>query len=1813
MPVTRSQKGKMEPLRPPTTTSEETGTTHRTPTSRGTTSGTEDSTNTSMQTGTREQALPGSTMTLVPMEPRDSEPTQTTRSPSRSKRAGTSKSVKTRRKLQLEKEIAELKLEQIKAETAKREAEAKLLEEESDSDLEEPEDRADRVRSWMAGTQDNASCMEVPFNRNEDLPVNNLASAIAAAFEKATSKHKPLPPKYMFELPTFNGDSAEWLAFLTVYTETSTMFSAVQNMARLRKSIVGQAREAVKNILYSDSQPNDVMEALRRRFGRADLLVTAELDKLRALPRVSENVQELSAFSCKVNNSVTSIKGLKKNKYLHSPEIVKQITEKLPAFIQFRWCDYIAQYDEDEPDLEILANFLNKEADRSVVLLSNEKKKVIQPKRQSAHVAVEQPMRRGIQCIQCKGDHYFSECKELKNASIDERWEMVKKLKVCFNCLRGRHRKDDCRSRPCRQCKRLHHALLHKEYKKENSTYEKKKEEAGVTGTVNTLKTPQALLKIMPVQLYGPTKSVKVLALLDEGSTVTLLDEATAKEIGATGPKEILALETVGGNTIRNTDSERINLKIKGVHQRKKMNINNVRTIKEIQLSPQTVDRARLEACPHLKPLIDKICYEDTPPKMLIGQDNWELIVSRHTRKRKKDEPVASFTKLGWVLHGCDGGITKQVQFMRCAHLKSQDDNLDAIIKEHFAIEALGVTERKPSSDIEERATKKLEEVVRKVAVDKYEAGLIWKAEDETLPDNRSTAESRMRNLEKKLDKDPELKADYEKQIQHLLDSDYAEEAPKYSTSTRLWYLPHFAVTHPTKKKRRIVFDAAARSNGKCLNDALLSGPDLLQSLWGVLIRFRQGPIAVVADIKEMFLQILMREDDRDSLRFLWRGGDRTGPMKEYRLKTVIFGAASSPSTAIFVKNKNAKDNGQGHQEAIKAIEKNHYMDDYLQSFWEEEHAVEVATTVDEIHKKASFHLRGWASNRPNVLKRINGDNSLEKELELGQQEEKTLGMKWKVQEDCFSFRVAMRNVPREILRGEKTPTKRQVVSAIMSTFDPLGLIAPVLIQGKKLMQNIWRSGVGWDTEILASEEDEWRKYLQHMKTIEELTIPRCISPHHTEGELHVFTDASETSYAASAYWKTIEEDAKTSLIAAKNRVTPLKPISVPRLELQAALLGCRLARAIEKEMDLTVVKKTFWTDSTTVLSWIKSDPRTFKTFVAHRLAEIEELSKPQDWRWVPTNQNPADDATRDVPENFNERHRWFEGPEFLKQSEEHWPKPKEIKREPHEEDKKIEKVATTRQKEFSTPDPKRFSSWNRLLRSTARVVQFIEILRNNKQEKEKVNATKKDEPWRKNRKRKKTPIVLKKISKEQQKLFIPLETHQLAKAEALLMRRSQDESFKAEIDTLRKGQHLTKSQKLHNLDIVEIDGILRLKGRINAVEGTQQEKNPIVLDKRDWITRLLIQHYHNVFHHGNHATVINELRQRYWIVGIRAAVRSIAHLCQWCKVRKSMPTTIPMGDLPPERLSHNSHPFTCTAVDYFGPMTITIGRRHEKRWGALFTCLTTRAVHVELATSLSTDSMIMALRRFAARRGMPKVIYSDNGTNFVGANRELKEAVEALKKEEVEAAADNIGVRWKFIPPGAPNMGGAWERLVRSVKTSLTAVLKEKNPSEETLHTLLLEVEHIINSRPLTELEDCTNPESLTPNHFLIGRSCGAPRLGAFSDSDLVGKPSWKTSQRLADHFWSRWLKEYLPGLLPRRNVGQPTRDIRCGDIVAVLDPALPRGTWPRGRVVRTLPGPDDRTRVVDVATGGGILRRPASKLVVIVPVNSENKAEQK
>jgi len=1621
------------------------------------------------------------------------------------------------------------------------------------------------------------------------------------------------------ELPSFSGIAEEWPNFISQFrrsTETCG-FSNEENMYRLQKCLRDKAKVAVQAMLTVPENLDKVLETLECQFGRPERIISALIDRAKNTSAIREdNPETLVAFGNAVESLVLTMEHLHSTGHMWNPQLIQELVVKLPPAMRLCWGKQLAANRESTLNLRDFCDWLHLEAvgasfvaDYGASKVSKMPSKINVDKRENRSkgfkretvlVTEERPtseLKLSNNCLCCtKPGHGLSDCAKFKELGHDDKWKFVKSHHLCFCCLKKGHSKEFClKKRECKldNCKFYHHRLLHRK----DTVIEKvvSSENAQVVGHARNCmsRSAKVLLRVAPVKLFGPKGAVSTHALFDEGSTVTMLDSYIADQLGLEGASAPLNLTWTNSSTHREVSSRCVSCRIAGLDG-KQYWMNNVRTVSDMNLPIQSVSVSGLKKKWRHLESVNLPDLSDAKPTILIGQDNIDLIVPREVLEGSKNSPMVSMSKLGWTVHGNNGVFRNRVDrdFTFFSHSEEDDRILHEMVKVSFKTDAFGVKvpERALVSREEERAQSILNLSTHHNA-NQWTTGLLWKFDDPTMPPSRAMAEHRLRSLERKLDKDSELFKLYSAKIHEYLDRGYARKLTdaEAGMSTNLtWYLPHFGVTNPNKPgKIRLVFDAAAESCGVSLNKMLLTGPDLYNPLPSVLFKFRQRRIAFGGDIKEMFLRVRISEKDRQAQRFLWRD-DRSSAPAVYEMTSMIFGATSSPCSAQFVKNENARLLSSDYPEAARAIIERHYMDDYLDSSDTEAEASKLISDVIHVHGQGGFEIRNWVSNSSAVM------NSIPEKLRATSGAvamncdniERMLGLMWDTSEDCFRFNVNFHKVSRELLDGSKVPTKREVLRVVMSLFDPMGFLAHFIVKAKILMQDIWRSGVGWDDEIPSSLDEKWQDWVSELDNVASYRVPRCYSLliHSELPELHIFCDASEKAFSAVAYIRVASGSAITvSLLMGKTRVSPLKPMSIPRLELQAAVMGSRLANTVMNEHDIKFSDAIFWSDSKTVLLWLRSDARKFKPFVAHRVGEILDTSDVSNWNWVPTKLNVADDATRDMGESdLSDESRWLNGPDFLRTSKEQWPREKIIPTycEDSEEELKVEHVGLVcESREFPLPDINRFSSWSRLIRATAYVLRFVNNL------KDKVKRTG------------------------------SLDLEELHMAELLWWKKVQLDSFPSVVKLIGGGKQLGRDSKLKQLTpIIDSDGVLRVKGRLNNANFVGMDvKSPVILDPKHLYTRLLIMNVHHKFHHQGQETVLNELRQNYWILKARAAVRSAWNECQYCKNRRAKPIVPEMGALPGCRLMPHQRPFTYCGVDYFGPLDVTVGRRREKRWGALFTCLTTRAIHLEVAHSLSTDSAIQAIRRLVCRRGSPKEMYSDNGTNFRGANNELKAAISELDPKTLESQLQPIGVKWMFNPPAAPHMGGAWERLVRSVKTSLHVILKEQAPKDETLLTLFAEVEAVVNSRPLTHVAiDPDDPVALTPSHFLMHSSSPyhSHPPGIFSDSDLHLRQQWRISQTLADHFWKRWIREYLPTLARRVKWASGESSVKVGDNAFLCDPNCARGTWPKGIIVATYPGKDGKVRVVDIKTVTGTYRRPVANIAVLdlTPSEGEN-----
>ncbi|XP_028413969.1 uncharacterized protein LOC114536827 [Dendronephthya gigantea] len=695
-------------------------------------------------------------------------------------------------------------------------------------------------------------------------------------------------------------------------------------------------------------------------------------------------------------------------------------------------------------------------------------------------------------------------------------------------------------------------------------------------------------------------------------------------------------------------------------------------------------------------------------------------------------------------------------------------------------------------------------------------------------------------------------------------------------------------------------------------------------------------------------------------------------------------------------------------------------------------------------------------------------------------------------------------------------------LSVISSVYDPLGFAAPFILPVKILMQHLCRRKLGWDDLIEPDDMARWNTWLKELPKIEQLRVPRCIKSYYVnpivQTQLHSFADASRRGYGAASYLRF--EDSKgnihCSFVMAKSRVAPLKETTIPRLELSAAVVATRLDKMIRNEIDIEIHASIFWTDSTCVLGYLNNTSKRFQTFVANRVATIHETTTPEQWRHVTSEENPADDASRGLSaDSLLRSNRWLNGPEFLWKPENYWPCQINLAVAVSDDDPEVKKNAQA----FSIEDSshatvegiiERFSSWEKLKRFVSWILRY------------RANLSKAVMRAKTNRN-----------SDYSTPDFRPLDLDEMQHAEKEILKYIQGRSFQEELARLNsvddqsakslKGQ-VKKASPIYKLDPRLKDQLLRVGGRLTNAPISEERKHPIILPKNCHISTLIARYYHRLARHSGLEHVLSLIRARYWMIGARKTLKKMLNSCVDCKRRQAAAGEQKMADLPEHRVTPDKPPFTFVGVDCFGPFVVKRARSLVKRYAVLFTCLTIRAVHIEVVQSLDTSSFLNALRRFIARRGQPEVIRSDNGTNFVGGEREIHSAIDDWNQQKIQRFLLQQNVKWIFNPPSGSHHGGVWERCIRTARKILLALLKQQTVDDECLTTVICEVESIMNSRPLTKVSDDPNDlEALTPNHLLLLRPGPSLPPGVFQEADLYCKRRWRQAQYLSDVFWRR------------------------------------------------------------------------------------------
>lgn len=781
--------------------------------------------------------------------------------------------------------------------------------------------------------------------------------------------------------------------------------------------------------------------------------------------------------------------------------------------------------------------------------------------------------------------------------------------------------------------------------------------------------------------------------------------------------------------------------------------------------------------------------------------------------------------------------------------------------------------------------------------------------------------------------------------------------------------------------------------------------------------------------------------------------------------------------------------------------------------------------------------------------------------------------MKWNTNTDNLVFTL-VHDLTGPKMEGKYT--KREVASLSAKVFDPIGLISPFTIRSKMMIQSLWTEGIGWDEPLSTYACVKWNQWFSEILELSKLQIPRRYSSFPLLDcqrlELHAFGDASELAYTAAVYLRALSNDRRisTCLVMSKTRVAPLKKLTLPRIELMTAVITARLCTYVKKQLDCAIDRTVCWTDNSATLHWIRGCASQWKPFVANRVIEIQSLLDPSVWHYCPGPQNPVDVPTRGVSaEQLMNSSVWWNGPPWLAMSEEHWPE--DLRSAPETVEAELRSKSTINrvlQSKEKLIDYTRFSKYSRLINTVAWIKRFICNLR----------CQKKDRAL--------------------ELLTVP----EIEEAEHWIIDQVQHECFHEDIINVLDGS-VAGGSKLKNLTpfVCMTSGLLRVGGRIHKSTLPEEEKYPVILPSSHHVVKLLIHDVHCKELHAGVEHTLAVLRQRFWIIKGRSSVRQVVKNCLRCRHYNSKPYAQRMAPLPADRIVP-APPFTNVGLDFAGPLYLKDTK--EKAYICLFTCAVTRAIHLELVTNMTTDRFLLALRRVVARRGMCKIIWSDNAKTFKAANKELDKCWRVLEADETAQALTEKRIQWKFINPKAPWWGGFYERLVKSVKTPLKKVFGKAMLDGEQLSTVLTEIEAQINSRPLTHIS--AEPDDLdviTPSLILIGRNLQpsgpvkATKLREQTSKALTKR--FQYNQRLTNGFWQRWNSDYLKSLIPLKKWLDQSDTVEEGNIVLIMEDKVPRGKWNKARVKATHPGRDGLVRSVSLRLPNGKrTRRPIQRL---------------
>ncbi|XP_058448615.1 uncharacterized protein LOC131428586 [Malaya genurostris] len=1418
----------------------------------------------------------------------------------------------------------------------------------------------------------------------------------------------------------------------------------------------------------------------------------------------------------------------------------------------------------------------------------------------AAYVAVEPTSR---SCLNCGQGHFLGNCGQFRKLSPHERLDFAKTHRLCLNCLKtAAHSCKNCPSSNCRKCDRKHNTLLHLPPLDGLHTQQSQGTAGYIQSQAPSSSSSSSRSPCLPSQTSPvPSSSASQMAVSMAASRAAPISSSHfASSDSAAGPPEVLTtrshlpneivflwtalvnFEDCNGTTyqvrVLLDCGSQCNFMSEALYR--KLHLASVACSTEVSgigTSLTRIERAvtafvSSRCSPYRKQMSFLVLPSITRmlPSRPVDVTSWKL--PRHVRFADptfntpgvidaivgnecfadilqygkidfgEKLPVLQKTVFGWIISGKCQNTNEKASFV--SYHVSRLDKLEALVGKFWELESCASPNNWSPTELEcEQHFKK--NVIRN-AQGRYVVKLPKRVE--LLPqlhDNRYNAQRRFLSLERKLDSNIEIKKLYHEFIQERISLGHMQEVPPAEEDlSPQYFLPHHAVLrlNSSTTKLRTVFDASCKSqSGISLNDVLLVGPTIQDSLISIVMRFRMHAFVVSADVAKMYRQILVHPSDQALQRIYWRES-KEFPLKIFQLRTLTYGTNSASFLATRVIQQLAEDEAKNFPLAAPVVRKDFYMDDMLTGSNDLKTLKNVCIQVTAMLESAGFPLRKFSSNSQEILDLI----------PVSQRETKTLlkfdnhssvnalGLLWEPASDFLSCKIP--EWPRI-----KTYTKRTVLSRMSSLFDPLGLLGPATVKAKIFMQTLWKTTLSWDSNLPVPYQIAWEEIQSQIPELKELRIPRFVLSLRRPKivEMHGFSDASEQAYGACVYIRSITDDGYCTvrLFAAKSRIAPLEVKSIARLELCAALLLANLSQMVADTIAHNG-KVFLWTDSSIVLHWLASSPSKWQTFVANRVAEIQRLTTSGIWKHVPSSDNPADLISRGmfVSELYNSS-LWWNGPNWITSVDQPWPETVVVPVHDSMSEEVLEMFANN-------------SSTNKVSRLGP--ISTVEM----------------------------REAMLALVRVVQQECFAPEIASLSANQD---VPRSSTLRFLHPIledSLIRVGgrlQHASISYDRkhplvlpvkHPLTLLIAESVHR-----RTMHGGPQLTLAIMkhefwpLRGRDLVRRVV---------HSCVTCAKARPRNLEQLMGQLPPERvNRAYPFQYVGIDFAGPVYLKPSTRKGAPVKSYVAVFVCLAVkaahlelvsDLTSAAFIAALRRFIARRG--------------LPNTIFCDNATNFTAAHRELKDLRQMFLSQHHKNAV----------------VLEASTQKIA--FHFIPPHAPTFGGLWEACVKSFKHHLRRIVGNSQLPYEAFSTVLVQIEACLNSRPITPLSnDPNDEEALTPGHFIIGRPLLAvpePDLAHIPENRL---DLWQKTQSLTQHFWKRWSKEYLCTLQLRYKWSTVNQNLLKDSIVLIRDDNLPVGRWSMGRVISVNFGDDNLVRVATVKIAGVAkpVTRPITKLCLL------------